>query len=82
MPRRSRSRKPAPRTDWSRPITLNVLRAVEGGPGWSLIQRLRSCGIPARRAPTWCGRTSHLVGYVGIEVPSKFERRACRIAYR
>lgn len=58
-----------------RHVTLSVLKATEGGPGYGIMKRLADAGIPARR-----GHTPY-IGHVGVEVPAKFERRACRIAF-
>lgn len=61
-------------------ITLNVRKAGDGGPGYRIMQDLRDAGIPCRKAPLCCGSTSPLVGHVGVEVPKRFERKACKIA--
>lgn len=60
---------------WADAATFNVMKASEGGPGYGMIATLKSAGIPARKAPSWCGSTSGYVGMVGIEVPRYPTRR-------
>ena len=54
---------------------FSVLKATEGGPGYSVLGDLKYAGIPCQKCYT------PYVGNVAVEVPKKYGKRAEKIIF-